>query len=66
MALSGFGPPRPAGKMDRSLRFQSTLCVLIWYYQFKRDVKLFLVASKTARQVVRSDISLFYLIFPTP
>ncbi|PBC02131.1 hypothetical protein CK220_21940 [Mesorhizobium sp. WSM3860] len=42
-----FRASSPGRKVARSLHLQSALLVLIWYYQFERDVKFFLMQSKT-------------------
>ncbi|WP_210237045.1 hypothetical protein, partial [Mesorhizobium sp. M8A.F.Ca.ET.213.01.1.1] len=65
MALSGLGLlARP--KMDRHLHFRSASTILIWYYQFRTDVKPFLERSRIAGQAICSGICLFSLNFPTP
>ncbi|CAH2405497.1 hypothetical protein MES5069_470045 [Mesorhizobium escarrei] len=59
-----FEPPRPAGigsQPSLSIRF----IVLIWYYQFRTDVKLFLGRWQGLRQADSSNICLFFLNFPT-
>ncbi|CAH2406182.1 hypothetical protein MES4922_470026 [Mesorhizobium ventifaucium] len=59
-----FEPPRPAGNGSQP-SLSTRYIVLIWYYQFRTHVKLFLGRWQALRQADYSNICLFFLNFPT-